>query len=107
MAPKLVEELTPKLLPLSTIVRVLQSLLGLRVLSDTVCQTAEWPRVPLVLCGAGADTVAGDNGADVLLGVPVLVVVAAKCVLHLAVAGLDGRVAPRGRDDAEPQDPSA
>ncbi len=32
--------------------------LGLRVLNDVVCQTAEWPRVPLVLCGAGPDTAA-------------------------------------------------
>jgi anti-sigma regulatory factor (Ser/Thr protein kinase) len=32
--------------------------LGLAVLSDVICQTAEWPAVPIVLCGAGADTAA-------------------------------------------------
>jgi anti-sigma regulatory factor (Ser/Thr protein kinase) len=31
---------------------------GLAVLSDVVCQTAEWPAVPIVLCGAGATTAA-------------------------------------------------
>jgi anti-sigma regulatory factor (Ser/Thr protein kinase)/anti-anti-sigma regulatory factor len=30
--------------------------LALRALSDVVCQTAEWPAVPIVLCGAGAAT---------------------------------------------------
>ena len=30
--------------------------LGLRALSDVVCATAEWPRVPIVLCGAGPAT---------------------------------------------------
>jgi anti-anti-sigma factor len=30
--------------------------LGLAVLSSVVCQTAEWPRVPIVLCGADGQT---------------------------------------------------
>jgi hypothetical protein len=29
---------------------------GLEVLSRVVCQTAEWPAVPIVLCGAGSET---------------------------------------------------
>jgi anti-anti-sigma regulatory factor/anti-sigma regulatory factor (Ser/Thr protein kinase) len=32
--------------------------LGLGVLSDVICQTVEWPAVPIVLCGARADTAA-------------------------------------------------
>ena len=32
--------------------------LGLGALSEVVCRTAEWPAVPIVLCGAGADTAA-------------------------------------------------
>jgi anti-sigma regulatory factor (Ser/Thr protein kinase)/anti-anti-sigma regulatory factor len=31
---------------------------GLTALSAVVCQTAEWPAVPIVLCGAGAETAA-------------------------------------------------
>jgi anti-anti-sigma regulatory factor len=32
--------------------------LGLRALGEVVCQTAEWPHVPIVLCGAGPATAA-------------------------------------------------
>ncbi len=32
--------------------------LALQVLNDVVCRTAEWPRVPIVLCGAGPATAA-------------------------------------------------
>ncbi|HEU4349158.1 MAG TPA: ATP-binding protein [Actinoplanes sp.] len=32
--------------------------LGLAVLGDVICQTAEWPAAPIVLCGAGAATAA-------------------------------------------------
>jgi anti-anti-sigma regulatory factor/anti-sigma regulatory factor (Ser/Thr protein kinase) len=32
--------------------------MGLAALSDVICRTAEWPAVPIVLCGAGADTAA-------------------------------------------------
>src|SRR4051812_16580429 len=30
--------------------------LALDALGDVVCQTAEWPSVPIVLCGPGTDT---------------------------------------------------
>ena len=32
--------------------------LGLGVLNDVICQTVEWPAVPIVLCGARADAAA-------------------------------------------------
>jgi len=32
--------------------------LGLQALSEVICQTVEWPAVPIVLYGAGADTAA-------------------------------------------------
>jgi anti-anti-sigma regulatory factor/anti-sigma regulatory factor (Ser/Thr protein kinase) len=37
--------------------------LGLQVLSEVICQTAEWPAVPIVLCGAGADAAAAITGS--------------------------------------------
>jgi anti-sigma regulatory factor (Ser/Thr protein kinase)/anti-anti-sigma regulatory factor len=45
--------------------------LGLQALNDVVCRTAEWPSVPIVLCGAGAATArtlaASPHCADVSL----------------------------------------
>lgn len=37
---------------------------GLAVLSDVVCQTAQWPAVPIVLCGAGGETAAALAASD-------------------------------------------
>jgi anti-anti-sigma regulatory factor len=37
--------------------------LGLHVLSEVICQTAEWPAVPIVLCGARAEAAAAITGS--------------------------------------------
>lgn len=37
--------------------------LGLRLLGEVVCRTAEWPQVPIVLCGAGDETAAALTGS--------------------------------------------
>jgi anti-anti-sigma regulatory factor len=62
---------------------------GLDVLSDVVDQTAEWPGVPIVLCGAGPDTARRIEQSDARLAVGV----ADSC--EEALADTDVAPAPR------------
>jgi anti-sigma regulatory factor (Ser/Thr protein kinase)/anti-anti-sigma regulatory factor len=58
---------------------------GLAALSAVVCQTADWPNVPIVLCGAGPATAAAIAAAPDCEGLEY----AASCAEALAAAGED------------------
>ncbi|MFI5935492.1 ATP-binding protein [Actinoplanes sp. NPDC051494] len=54
--------------------------LALRVLTGILCRNAEWPGVPIVLCGAGATVAAELSGCDNVTAAP-------SCEQALAAAG--------------------